>query len=123
MAAVVGPTYDIIGFDPRGVGATIPNAQCFTPAEWDLFAQQEALVLRTNDNSIAFACARDEVIASKCKAALGGNGQEQAGANVTEWGGGRFMDMGSTATDMLHIIQALGQPKLNYWGIVREFPP
>ncbi|KZV95747.1 hypothetical protein EXIGLDRAFT_765947, partial [Exidia glandulosa HHB12029] len=117
MAQLVGPGYDLIGFDPRGVGATIPNVQCFEPEEWDEFIQTDALVMRTDDNSIAYARARDEIIANKCKAALGGNGQEQAGTSVEEWGGGRFMDSASTATDMLRIVQALGQEKLNYWGI------
>ncbi|EJD44552.1 alpha/beta-hydrolase [Auricularia subglabra TFB-10046 SS5] len=103
LRQVVGPGYDLIGFDPRGVGATVPNAQCFGPEEFDAFMLREVLVTRPGDNSVALARRRDEVIAAKCVAALGD--------------AARFMDTGSVATDMVSIATAMGQEKVNYWGI------
>lgn len=103
LRQVAGPGYDLIGFDPRGVGATVPNAQCFAPEEFDRFMLREVLVTRAGDGSVARARRRDEVIAAKCAAALG----EKA----------RFMDTGSVARDMVSIASAMGQEKVNYWGI------
>ena len=31
----VGERFDVIGFDPRGVGASTPRMQCHTDAEYD----------------------------------------------------------------------------------------
>jgi pimeloyl-ACP methyl ester carboxylesterase len=31
----VGERFDVIGFDPRGVGASTPKADCYTDAEYD----------------------------------------------------------------------------------------
>jgi pimeloyl-ACP methyl ester carboxylesterase len=32
LQSVVGTDHDIIGFDPRGIGASIPNLDCFLPS-------------------------------------------------------------------------------------------
>ncbi|CAE6446454.1 unnamed protein product [Rhizoctonia solani] len=51
VATRLGPYYDLIGFDPRGIGQTIPNAACFKSiAEMDEFyrntaQQRQALAL------------------------------------------------------------------------------
>ena len=122
LAKLVGPAYDIVGFDPRAAGHTTPHAQCFDSAEdWAAFEQTEINVLETKKD-LALALARDEVIAAKCAAKLGGTGKEVAGGSIEEWGGGRFVDTGSTANDMLRIVQAFGQQKLNYFGIVSRNP-
>ncbi|KZV86721.1 alpha/beta-hydrolase [Exidia glandulosa HHB12029] len=113
LAQVVGPGYDVIGFDPRGTGATTPSAQCFTPAEFDLFAETEVRALHANGDNVALARARDAVVAAKCAAVLGPAGN----VTVDGWGVGSFMDISTVATDMLSIITALGQDKLHYWGI------
>jgi len=56
------------------------------------------------------------LIAKQCEKVLGGNGKEEVGGTVEEWGPGRFMDSWSVANDMLSIVHALGQEKLNYIG-------
>ncbi|EJT96862.1 hypothetical protein DACRYDRAFT_102606 [Dacryopinax primogenitus] len=42
QAAVTGETYDIVGFDPRGIGETLPPTQCFSSA-----AQSALLTVNT----------------------------------------------------------------------------
>ena len=57
--------------------------------------------------------ARDTIVADKCAEALGGSGKQEAGGTVEEWGGGHFLNTAVAATDMLSIVKALGQEKLN----------
>ncbi|KII91672.1 hypothetical protein PLICRDRAFT_517007 [Plicaturopsis crispa FD-325 SS-3] len=118
FAQYVGPEYDIIGFDPRGTGATIPLAQCFdTESQAQTFAATTPLALNISDNTIPYSRAQGKALAALCQRKLGGNGKEDVNGTVDEWGGGRFMDSASVATDMLRIIDKLGQDKLNYIGL------
>ncbi|KAF7977281.1 hypothetical protein HWV62_606 [Athelia sp. TMB] len=117
LAQVVGPQFDLLGFDPRGTGATLPRAECFTSESqskiWEL---QHAPLLNLSDNSIPLARSREVVMSDLCLKAMGGNGNAGIGATVEEWGGGRYMGTASVATDMLRILEKLGQDRLQYWG-------
>ena len=117
LAELVGPDYDLVTFDPRGVGNAIPSAHCFAAQEWLVFAQTEKFLFQPNSDSVQVARARDEISASQCASLLTGSGQEPANGTIEQWGGGRFMDTGSVANDLLSIVDALGETKLNYWGI------
>jgi len=120
FATVVGPEFDILGFDPRGTGATTPRAQCFASESqakiWDL---QDGPPLNATDESIPLAQSRQKAMAELCLKTMGGNGKEKLNGKVEEWGPGRFMTTASVATDMLRIVEKLGQEKLQYWGFVR----
>jgi pimeloyl-ACP methyl ester carboxylesterase len=119
LASLVGPEFDILGFDPRGTGATTPLALCFDSdsqlAVWNL---QDVRSLNVSDNSIPFARAYDNVVGMRCLRALGGNGSNNLNATAEEWGPGRYMDTASVATDMLRIAEKLGQEKVQYLGSV-----
>ncbi|EJD51026.1 alpha/beta-hydrolase [Auricularia subglabra TFB-10046 SS5] len=120
LSQLFGPTFDVLGFDPRGTGASTPLAQCFpSPEESDVWALTDVKVPRVHDESIPLAQAKDDLLGELCSRALGGNGKEDVGPNVTaeEWGIGRFMDTATVATDMLHIVEKMGQDKLKYYGI------
>ncbi|KII90700.1 hypothetical protein PLICRDRAFT_174079 [Plicaturopsis crispa FD-325 SS-3] len=118
IAAMVGPEWDILGFDARGTGATTPVAQCFqSESEVDTWNTKASLVYNASDDSVPYMRSRNEAIAQMCAKTLGGNGKEDANGTAEEWGPGRFMDTGSTATDMLRITQKLGQDKLHYFGV------
>lgn len=40
ISKITGPEFDLLGFDPRGTGATLPRADCFSSVAesqiWDL---------------------------------------------------------------------------------------
>lgn len=118
ISKMVGPEFDILGFDPRGIGATTPRAQCFSSnAQYKIWDLDEPL-LNATDHSIPLARSREQVVSELCLKAIGGNEKEQLNGTAEEWGVGRFMDTASVATDMLHIVEKLGQERLQYWGFV-----
>lgn len=102
----------------------MPLAQCFpSAAASDAFLVSEVQMLLPHDGSVPLAQARDDATGALCAQALGGSGQEEIGASAEAWGAGRFMDSRSVATDMLRIVEALGQEKLLYYGLVRALRP
>lgn len=117
---VTGGSFNILGFDPRGTGASTPSAQCFDSVSqskiWTVQAGHHALNL--NDDSVPLARAREIALGRRCEGALGGIGKEDANGTAQEWGAARFMSTASVATDMLQITEKLGEDKLKYWGFV-----
>jgi pimeloyl-ACP methyl ester carboxylesterase len=120
LSAVVGPRFDILGFDPRGIGATTPLAQCFdSDSQFQIWSLQQLNLLNISDwPGVRVIQARERLVAERCAGLLGGNGEERTGATAEEWGPGRFMNTPNVATDMLKISELLGQDKLQYWGFV-----
>ncbi|EJD50925.1 alpha/beta-hydrolase [Auricularia subglabra TFB-10046 SS5] len=118
LVEIFGPTFDILGFDPRGVGATTPRADCVgtDPQRQAAWANSEVLSTREGDGSIPLTRAHNQVRGELCAAALGGDSKEEIGGSVESWGPGRFMDTASVVEDMVNIIQQLGQGKLHYYG-------
>ncbi|KAH9895108.1 alpha/beta-hydrolase [Cubamyces lactineus] len=107
ISRVVGDSFDIIGFDPRGTGASTPSANCFgSDSQRNLWSlQDDHRLLNLTDGTVDFQWARANVVAQRCETKIGG-----------EWGIGRFMSTADVARDMLEIVQKLGQEKLQYWG-------
>ncbi|KAJ6462623.1 TAP-like protein-domain-containing protein [Mycena sanguinolenta] len=86
VRAVVGPQFDLVGFDPRGIARSVPTASFFgTDAERCLRAHAVAML------QSKLAAARDD-------------------------GSLRFINTESTARDMLTIVRAHGREKLQYAG-------
>ncbi|KAE9395200.1 hypothetical protein BT96DRAFT_923025 [Gymnopus androsaceus JB14] len=112
--------FAILGFDPRGTGATTPAAQCFDSdsqfRQWNLQSQAQISILRPDDNSFGQARSREDVFAARCLKALGGNGKEELNGTAKEWGPGRFMATNYVVEDMVNIMEKLGQEKMLYWG-------
>ncbi|KAI0692738.1 alpha/beta-hydrolase [Cerioporus squamosus] len=104
---VVGPSFDLLGFDPRGTGMTTPLAWCFnSDSERAIWSTQEGhQLLNASDNSVGLFHARAKLLGQRCGTRIGG-----------EWGIGRFVSTPNVARDMLEISQMLGQDKLQYWG-------
>jgi pimeloyl-ACP methyl ester carboxylesterase len=99
---VVGQRFDIVGFDPRGVGNSEPAIECLTPR--DMYATLSDEVV---DNSPAGleqqeADARD--YAAKCA--------QRSGTDLLANVGAR-----DVARDMDILRSALGDPQLTYLGI------
>ena len=114
ISTVVGDSFDVLGFDPRGVGASTPRLDCVaSKAERDIWSAQEGhQLLNASDSGVlAFYDARAKVVGERCAQRSGEQGDIA-----------RFMDTASVATDMLHIVEKLGQEKLQYWGFVSCSP-
>ncbi|GJE98455.1 alpha/beta hydrolase [Phanerochaete sordida] len=102
--AIIGPQYDLVGFDPRGVGATTPFLSLFnSPAE----ALEFYSTLPFNVNDSVSALGR---LYAQTKI-LGELALDRA-RTVAE-----SVGTAAVATDMLQIARAFGQDNVNYWGI------
>lgn len=95
----VGERFDVIGFDPRGVGASTPRADCYTDAETD---RGEGFLTNPVPNITDAQQAQE--VARRCAEHSGG---EQALVNF----GSR-----DTVRDMDVLRAALGDEKLSYLG-------
>ncbi|KAI0665893.1 alpha/beta-hydrolase [Trametes maxima] len=107
LSHVIGDSFDILGFDPRGVGASTPAANCFeTDSQRNLWRlQDDQRPLNITNGSLEITRAREKLVAERCEAKIGG-----------EFGIGRHMSTPNVARDMLEISQRLGQEKVFYWG-------
>lgn len=92
--------YDVIGFDPRGVGASEPVVKCLTDAERD---ERRALTfdIETEEGMDAFL-AEAAAYAEKCS--------ENTGPGLG------FIDTVSAASDMDIIRSSVGDEQLHYVG-------
>lgn len=120
LATLVGLDYDLVGFDPRGTGASVPLAQCFdSDSQFGIWKLQERPINITNYDSVIYGQARARLLAERCAGALGGNSTaEDVGATTEEWGPGRFLSTMSVVEDIVRISQALGQEEVNWIGFV-----
>ncbi|PVG01812.1 alpha/beta-hydrolase [Serendipita vermifera] len=102
---VLGVEYDIVGFDPRGVGFTTPVIDIFeTPldrAAWQI-RMLEAPFVNESSSALGQFAGRAKLINTLI---------EEKAANATQ-----HATTPVVATDMLRIITALGQDKLQFWG-------
>ncbi|KAI1785888.1 alpha/beta-hydrolase [Ganoderma leucocontextum] len=108
VSTVVGDSFDVLAFDPRGIGASTPRLECFaSQSERDIWNSQEGhqLLDASDDSVLNLYSARAKVLADRC-----------AQRSAAEGDIGRFMSTASVATDMLKITEKLGQEKLQYWG-------
>lgn len=91
--------YDVVGFDPRGVGASTP-VQCGTDEEIDAFYLPDTLIETQDDLDAANARAAD--FAANCRV--------ESGAVIEN------VDTVSAARDMDVIRAAVGDDQLNFLG-------
>ncbi|GAA1195587.1 alpha/beta hydrolase [Pseudonocardia alaniniphila] len=97
----VGDRFDVIGFDPRGVGASTPQADCYTDAEQDAgLAVNGAMVPAPRVPDAAAA----EEVAWRCVEATGGV------AALTS------VSTTNTVQDMDVLRAVLGEETLSYLG-------
>jgi pimeloyl-ACP methyl ester carboxylesterase len=97
LPASVRETYDLIGFDPRGIEYSTPVSCGLSDVSTNIppYAQNSADVARQAEVVRG--------IAARCGAS--------ASAPIIP-----FMNTASTARDMDRIRVALGEPKISYWG-------
>ncbi|KAF2118555.1 TAP-like protein-domain-containing protein [Lophiotrema nucula] len=122
--------YDVIGFDPRGIGATEPAAECLpdgpTTWSWDLRRRSEGN-LDSSDAALGRLWSMEHAWGASCKQVM----DEEDGPDIKQ-----YMTTASVARDMLEIIERHAdyvadhlaekrktsstviakKPKLQYWG-------
>jgi pimeloyl-ACP methyl ester carboxylesterase len=100
----LGQRFDLVGFDPRGIGASQPEVKCLTDAERD---QQRTENLDTDGTpaGVAKEEAEQKDFAAKC-------------AQRTQYGDAMLANIGTrdVAKDMDVMRSALGDKKLTYLG-------
>ncbi|KAF7795724.1 hypothetical protein EIP86_006889 [Pleurotus ostreatoroseus] len=103
--AVLGEEYDVIGFDPRGVGRTLPLLNVF-PDETEGFrwrVQSDALPLpNITEDAVARLRAQSIIYAQLAESRV---------ADVAP-----YVTTALVCRDMLSIMAAHGRDKLQYWG-------
>ncbi len=93
--------FDLIGFDPRGVGASTPQVRCQTPQEAD--AERREADVDMSPQGIAASEQKNRTYAARCA--------ERSGLPLLEHVGTR-----EVVRDMDVIRSVLGDAKLNYLG-------
>ncbi|KAK5626704.1 hypothetical protein RRF57_002419 [Xylaria bambusicola] len=106
LQTIIGRNYDLISFDPRGIGASMPRIECWDTAEqrqlWDLL---DPGVVDTHPGTVYDVYARAVAYSQACESHMMGK------SNIL-----RHVSTASHARDMLEIMHKLGQEKLKYWG-------
>ena len=100
VSAAVRARFDVVGFDPRGVGGSTPAIRCLTGPQLDKYFE-------TNDTPVTAAQQAAVVSASK----LFVRGCEQRSGVLLP-----YVGTASAARDMDVLRAALGDPKLTYLG-------
>jgi pimeloyl-ACP methyl ester carboxylesterase len=100
IAAPVRARFDIVGFDPRGVGSSEPAVHCLTGRQLDTyFATDDMPTSAAQDGPIV---AESQLLARGC--------EQNSGALL------RYVGTRNAARDMDVLRAALGQAKLTYLG-------
>ncbi|KAK0221350.1 TAP-like protein-domain-containing protein [Armillaria fumosa] len=104
--SVFGNQYDIVSFDPRGVGNSTPRAQFFLSKgeqyQWLASTNNWAAVVNTSSDQIPHLWASAQVLAELA---------QEADNGILN-----YISTDNVARDMLRISQAAGQEKLQYYG-------
>ncbi|KAK0243686.1 Alpha/Beta hydrolase protein [Armillaria nabsnona] len=106
LASIIGNQYDIISFDPRGIGNSTPRAEFFPSKQehslWLTSTNHFTWAVNTTSDQIPHLWASAQVIAELAK--------ERDNGILN------YISTDNVARDMLQITEAAGQEKLQYWG-------
>ncbi|KAG2014274.1 hypothetical protein CC2G_011107 [Coprinopsis cinerea AmutBmut pab1-1] len=107
LSIVIGPQFDIVAFDPRGVARSTPRASFFsTDAERAFFT----------DSRLGHAAIKNDTIEGIARTWAAGHviGKLAAAHNEDDYL--QHINTPNTARDMLRIAEKYGREKLQYWG-------
>ncbi|KAF9262959.1 alpha/beta-hydrolase [Marasmius fiardii PR-910] len=104
LHGVIGQQFDVVSFDPRGVGFSSPKVTIFdSTAETNNFASGEIYDLNSTSTAMSKEWERYQLL----------------GKLAVERDADGFLNHVSTdnvARDMLQMLEVMGQQKLRYWG-------
>ncbi|KAI1372506.1 alpha/beta-hydrolase [Hypoxylon crocopeplum] len=105
LQTIAGKNHDIISFDPRGIGASLPRVDCWDSQEksrlWEL---QNVGVVDAHPGVVFDAFARATALSQVCEQKMNSSGLLS------------HISTASHARDLLEILHQTGQEKLKYWG-------
>ncbi|KAK3395338.1 TAP-like protein-domain-containing protein [Sordaria brevicollis] len=105
LQTIVGTNHDIVSWDPRGVGASIPRIDCWASTQdrvyWDL---QDPGVIDAHEGTVYDAYARAAAYSLVCERNLEASGILEHSSTLYH------------ARDLLAILEGMGEEKLKYWG-------
>ena len=117
LSRVIGTSYDLVAFDPRGIGSSIPLANC-SVSEVSLPLQRRLLKIvgpELPDSTLENVYSQAKLFGRACEAAIGGRNDA-----------GPHMSTAVVARDMVSIVDAFARSSngrrvknahlLNYWG-------
>ncbi|KAL0580846.1 hypothetical protein V5O48_001138 [Marasmius crinis-equi] len=103
FATILGPQFDIVGFDPRGVSRSTPRVSFYeSRVERELWARENNHEMNMSSETVGSIWARNRVTGR-----LAGQRDDNVLAHI---------NTDHTARDMLTITEAHGKKKLQYWG-------
>lgn len=106
LQGIIGKNYDLITWDPRGVGATIPRADCWPDAaeKRRLWALQDVGIFGAHPGIEDDLYARAKAFSEMCE------------RNMNATGLLPHISTAAHARDLLELMQQTGEKKLKYWG-------
>ncbi|CAK5279768.1 unnamed protein product [Mycena citricolor] len=109
FADFLGPEFDIVGFDPRGVANSRPAVSFFETAAERAFWTPPDLNLRYPSYNASPAVIPNQWAQYQLI------GQQAVKTDTGDWL--KHISTDNVARDMLEIVKAFGQDKLMYWGV------
>lgn len=113
LQEIIGTNHDLISFDPRGVGLSTPEVQCWPTEQsarvWQLL---DVGAVDAHPGVLYDAYARATARSGVCARSMGGT----LDPTGTEHGVLSYIGTTSVARDMLEILTQMGEEKLKYWG-------
>ncbi|KAI1505989.1 Alpha/Beta hydrolase protein [Biscogniauxia marginata] len=105
LQTIIGKNHDLISFDPRGIGGTLPRIQCWdSPEKARRWSLQDVGVVDAHPGVLHDAYARATAFSQNCERTMKKSGLL------------RHISTASHARDMLEILHQTGGEKLKYWG-------
>ena len=102
---IIGQNYDLISWDTRGTGLSVPRADCWGSEEKRrLWALQDVGVVGSHPGIVSDVFARAVALSQTCERNMNASGLLQHASTA------------STARDLLELMQQVGHDKLNFWG-------
>jgi pimeloyl-ACP methyl ester carboxylesterase len=105
FAELLGPEYDMVSFDPRGVSRSTPGVSFYETAS-------ERIIWNDVPGAIDLSASSDTLSMTWAKNRVTNQLAGQRAMDVLP-----FMTTDYTARDMKTILEAYGRDKLLYWGI------
>ena len=113
LQEIIGTNHDLISFDPRGVGVSTPEIQCWpTEQSAKMWQLSDVGAVDAHPGVLYDAYARATARSGACARSMGGT-HDPIGA---EHGVLSYIGTTSVARDMLEILTQMGEEKLKYWG-------